>query len=276
MNVISRRMGWLSLLTMTCGLCCLVIADEEPPWPGVKGDFHGFVHHAFELDGVKCRVVLPKKVATGKPWVWRARFFGHQPQVDLTLLERGYHIGYADVANLYGSPEAVKRWERFYEYVTRSHGWAARPALEGMSRGGLIVFNWAARHPDKVACIYADAPVCDIRSWPGGRGSGKGAPRDWVRCLASYGLTEESAGTFDKNPVDLLEPLAKAKIPLLHVVGDKDVVVPVSENTAVIEERYQAMGGTITVIHKPEVGHHPHCLEDPTPIVDFVIKHTGQ
>ena len=62
-------------------------------------------------------------------------------------------------------------------------------------------------------------------------------------------------------------------MPLLHVVGDADVVVPVKDNTAILEERYKALGGEIQVIHKPGVGHHPHSLKDPAPLVKFVTGH---
>ncbi len=51
---------------------------------------------------------------------------------------------------------------------------------------------------------------------------------------------------------------------------------PVSENTAIIEQRYKTMGGQIQVIHKTDVGHHPHSLKDPKPIVDFILKHAQQ
>ena len=68
--------------------------------------------------------------------------------------------------------------------------------------------------------------------------------------------------------------IANAKIPIIHVVGDADKVVPVSENTAIAEKRYKKMGGIFKVIHKPGVGHHPHSLADPKPIVDFVLSHT--
>ena len=69
--------------------------------------------------------------------------------------------------------------------------------------------------------------------------------------------------------------MAQAHIPLLHVVGDADEVVPVTENTAILEQRYRALGGSIQVIHKPGVGHHPHSLQDPAPIVEFVLSHTA-
>ena len=47
-----------------------------------------------------------------------------------------------------------------------------------------------------------------------------------------------------------------------------------SENTDVVEKRYKKLGGKITVIRKPGVDHHPHSLEDPKPIVDFIMSHT--
>jgi lysophospholipase L1-like esterase len=58
-------------------------------------------------------------------------------------------------------------------------------------------------------------------------------------------------------------------------VGDADDVVPIAENTTPFEERVKAAGGNITVMHKPGVNHHPHSLENPTPIVDFIIAATG-
>jgi LmbE family N-acetylglucosaminyl deacetylase len=149
-------------------------------------------------------------------------------------------------------------------------------ALEGLSRGGLNIYNWAAANPDKVACIYADAPVCDIKSWPGGLGKGPGDPASWAQCLKAYNLTPEQALTFKGNPIDNLEPLAKAGVPLLHVCGGADETVPIDENTRVLESRYKQLGGKIDVIIKPGVGHHPHSLKDPTPIVEFILKHTGQ
>ena len=81
-------------------------------------------------------------------------------------------------------------------------------------------------------------------------------------------FTEEQALAYKKNPLDNLNTLAQAKIPIIHVVGDMDKIVPVSENTAIAQERYKKMGGIFEVIHKKDVGHHPHSLKDPTPIVD--------
>lgn len=237
-------------------------------------DFHGFNRIDFEVDGRKCILVEPNEANAERLWVWRARFFGHEPQADIALLERGFHVAYCDVGGLFGSPKAVAHWDAFYAEMTGKYRLWHKVALEGMSRGGLIIYNWAAQNPDKVSCIYGDAPVCDFKSWPGGKGTGKGSPGAWKQCLDAYGLTEEEALEYRGNPIDRLEPLAKAGIPLLHVVGDADDVVPVAENTAILEQRYLELGGSIEVIHKPGVGHHPHSLEDPAPIVAFITKHT--
>ena len=91
------------------------------------------------LDGqVSCRLVAPLQAAKGHPWVLRARFWGHEPQTDIALLERGFHIAYCDVTDLYGSPKAVKRWDAFYKQMT-ALGLNKKVGLEGMSRGALIV-----------------------------------------------------------------------------------------------------------------------------------------
>lgn len=239
-------------------------------------DFHGFTRHDFKFNDRKCIIVAPEKAAAGKPWVWRARFFGHQPQTDIALLKRGWHVAYTDVAGLFGSPQAVEIWDKFHEHVTKTYGLHQRPALEGMSRGGLIIFNWAKKNPAKVSAIYGDAPVCDFKSWPGGQGNGKASPKTWQQCLQIWGLTEEEALQAKVNPIDGLEPLAQAKVPVLLVVGDADVVVPIMENSDILEARYKRLGGPIQVIHKPGVGHHPHSLKDPEPIVSFFLKHYRQ
>ena len=272
-----QRLTLAAILAAVCLAGAAVTAQPETaaPFPGAKTSWNGYDQYTFPHDGRTCYVVPPKQAAPGKPWIWRARFWGHEPQTDLALLAKGFHLVYMDVGGLFGCPRAVAHWNAFYTYLTGEHGLAKKAALEGMSRGGLIIFNWAAANPDKVACIYADAPVCDFKSWPGGQGKGQGSPGDWAACMKAYGFASEAeALAYRGNPIDNLAPLAKAKVPLLHVCGAADRTVPVAENTAIVEERYKALGGEITVILKEGVGHHPHSLKDPAPIVDFILKHT--
>ncbi|MEM7233434.1 MAG: GDSL-type esterase/lipase family protein [Planctomycetota bacterium] len=261
--------GFLFALTLSFSN----VATADAQLPGRVSAWKGFPRHDFTVDGARCWVVAPTKEAEGRPWIWRARFFGHQPQADVALLERGYHVAYCDVGGLFGSPEAVKRWDALYDLLVGKHGFAKKVALEGMSRGGLIIYNWAIAHPDRVACLYGDAPVCDFKSWPGGKGKGKGGGGAWNQCLKAYGLSEDEALKYDGNPIDQLAKLAAAKVPLLHVIGDADAVVPPAENSAVIEARYRKLGGSIQIISKKGVGHHPHALKNPRPIVSFVVGH---
>lgn len=247
----------------------------QPVFPGTASDWNGYAKYDFMVDGFSVLVVEPKTAAAGKPWVWHGEFFGHKPAPDIALLGKGYHIVYMKVQDMLGSPPAVKHWNAFYRELTGRYGLSAKPSLVGLSRGGLYCYNWAAANPDKVSCIYADAPVCDFKSWPGGKGKGKGDPKNWERVLKLWGFKDEAEAVSAKvNPVDQLAPLAANGVPLLHVYGDADDVVPWEENTGLIASRYKALGGSITLIAKPGVGHHPHGLDDSTPIVEFIVKNT--
>jgi lysophospholipase L1-like esterase len=240
----------------------------------VISSFYGYSCADFTFKNRNCKVVSPKRVAKGQPWVWRARFWGHEPQTDIALLERGFHIAYMDVAEMYGNEESVKLWNQFYDYM-QIVGMAKKVVLEGMSRGGIYAYNWALQNPTKVAAVYADAPVLDMKSWPGGLGKGPGSKDDWSIFKNDFNLTEEQAKIFKNSPLDNAELIAKGGYPILHVVGDADEVVPVDENTNPFEVRIKSAGGDITVIHKKGIGHHPHSLANPTPIVDFILKSTG-
>lgn len=235
-------------------------------------NFFGFQGYDFTFRERNAKVVVPKQVAPGHPWVWRARFWGHEPQADIALLERGFHLVYCDVAELFANKEALSVWNDYYQLLTRA-GLAKKSVMEGMSRGGVYVYRWAAKYPKRVAAVYADAPVLDLKSWPGGKGQGKGSVETWAIFKKDFKLkTEEEAIAFKGNPTDLTDRLTRAGIPMLHVVGDADEVVPVAENTAIFEQKIKAAGGSIQVIHKPGIGHHPHSLPNPQPIVDFILK----
>ena len=124
-------------LMLIVSISCSGFAEESVA-PKVS-DFHGFVCNDYEHDGLSYKIVVPKQEAKGKPWIWRARFFGHEPQLDKALLELGYHVVYCDVADLFGSPKAVARWDQMYRMLVEERGFHKKAALEGMSRGGLII-----------------------------------------------------------------------------------------------------------------------------------------
>jgi pimeloyl-ACP methyl ester carboxylesterase len=268
-----------NLLWIFCAVISWVPAAESATlaWPDEKIDtWQGYTRHTFTLDGCKAWVVEPKTALPGKPWSWCLEFpdaFTARcaaPQ----LLAAGFHHAHIVVGNTFGCPEAQKHFQAFHAALV-AKGLASKAALIGISRGGLYSYRFASENPDKVAVIYGDAPVCDFKSWPGGKGTGKGSAGDWASLKKLYGFADDAAAlAYPGNPIDILPVIFKADIALIHVVGDADDVVPVTENTALIEQRYRALGGTIEVIHKPGVGHHPHGLDDPAPVVKFIVEQT--
>jgi pimeloyl-ACP methyl ester carboxylesterase len=236
-------------------------------------DWNGYEKVDFQVAGRAALLVKPKTAAPGNPWIWRTEFFGHEPQGDVALLGLGWHVAYIKVSDMYGAPPAIDLMSQFHDYLTKTYGLNERAVLEGFSRGGLYAVNFAATYPDKTAALYLDAPVLDIRSWPGGKGASKGDARCWQQALEIFGLTEETAKEFKGNPLDKIEPIAAAKIPILAICGDSDKVVPYTENTGILAERYKKASGNISVILKPGGDHHPHSLKDPQPIVDFLMKY---
>lgn len=267
-------LAFLPLAFLT--LVVLSATADAQALPQSSETWNGYSSHSFQIEeGVSCKIIAPKESADGMPWIWRARFFGHEPQLDLALLKAGFHVAYCDVSNLFGSQAAMRRWDKFYKHVTETFGFSKSVSLEGMSRGGLIIFRWAAQNPDKVNCIYGDAPVCDFKSWPGGKGSGDGSKNAWQQCLQAYGFeNEQQALDYASNPIDVAGILAKANVPVLIVYGSADVVVPPEENCLPFEKHYRANGSLIKLIGKEGIGHHPHSLKDPSPILEFVLEYT--
>ena len=103
----------------------------------------------------RCIIVAPRTAAPGNPWSWRGCYWDHQPQTEIELLRRGFHIGYVESSQ---DLKPDKSWDAWYDFLTQKHALSPKPALVGMSRGGEYAYAWATTHPDKVSCIYADNP----------------------------------------------------------------------------------------------------------------------
>ena len=262
-----RMLRWLFPFLLTS----LFTAHGAAPTV-TESTWHGFRRIDFTFEGHPAVLVFPPHAAPGKPWVWRAEWFGdaHAPQASLALVARGWHLAYLQASDLYGAPVAMKLFDAFHRRLTSEYGLSPKVVLEGVSRGGLYAFNFAADYPEHVAALYLDAPALDIRSWPGPK-----SPL-WPECLRCYGLTPAEAATAKVSPLDRIEPVARAGIPIIGVSGDADETVSYPANLGRLAELYRAAGGTIQVIIKPGGKHHPHSLTDPTPIVDFILKAAGR
>ena len=269
-SAIRKTAGWLTL--------AIACAGAQGSWaagfPGTASEWHGYQQHDFEVvGGVACRVVSPRDVAEGRPWIWRARFWGHEPQTELALLSAGFHVVYCDVAGLWGNGEAVWRWSQCYQYLTDQHGFSPRPALLGMSRGGLMIYAWALKYPERLSCIYGDAPVMGLRPYVAGRTAGDPDLKKVADWMTAHGLTLRLAKRTGHDALFRAAALAAHRIPILHVCGDADESVPFGAHTLDFARRYRDQGGSIEVIVKKGGKHHPHSLRDPARIVSFIQRH---
>jgi lysophospholipase L1-like esterase len=135
-------------------------ADTVPPSVEIqKSDWHGFERQSFSITGHAACVIVPHIAAPGKPWVWRTSFPDDNPTVDLELVRDGYHIGYIEIQDLLGSDAALDQVDQFYRLVRAQWGLAEKMTVETSGPSGLAAHRYAARHSERIACIYGDAPV---------------------------------------------------------------------------------------------------------------------
>lgn len=237
--------------------------------------FEGYEKKEFQVNGRYSIIVCPKNPLPGNPWIWKTEFFEAFNFAERALLDMGFHLAYHRVSDLYGCPASVTMMKEFFDEAVNTYGLSAQPALFGFSRGGLYACNFALEYPRNVAMLYLDAPVLDLRSWPGGKYSGPGDAACWEECKALYGITEENYEQFDRNPLNRAEELAATGIPTLLVCGAADRCVPYEENGEPFFRKVQAAGGKIAKIVKPNCDHHPHSLYDSSPICRFVQSAYG-
>lgn len=264
--------------------------------------FLGHIRHVKKIAGCEAWVTAPLKPAPGNPWVWCTEWptaFTERTGSNQLVEDGFYHLHIVVGTECYGSPEALRQMDAFYQFFT-SKGLAKKGCLTGVSRGGLYAYRFAAQHPERVTCIYGDAPVCDLKCWPLNLNYGAPASQEQIdRFLGLYGFKDlKEALLYHGNPVDVLPVLANAKIPLVHVIGLNDSECSPDYNTGIVEFRYRQLGGTITVFRKvPDAsikddseipadssgltlkcnprncGHHPHGLKNPWPVVRLIEQY---
>src|SRR5579872_1801642 len=171
--------GWLFVLTASLQLQAAVESTSDyRPFDGEHSSWHGkFARYDFVMDDAtleirpfkrestegfgignpskgqhRCIVVVPTTPAKGNPWSWRGVYWDHQPQTEIELLRRGFHIAYISAT---ADLKPDRTWDAWYAFLTETHGLSPKPAFVGMSRGGEYSYTWAVRNPDKVSCIYA-------------------------------------------------------------------------------------------------------------------------
>jgi len=228
----------------------------------------------FSVDGHTAFLIMPAKAsATGAtPWVWYAPTLTGLPGTEekwmfQKFLDAGIAIAGIDVGESYGNPQGRAAFSALYAELTQGRGLSKKACLLARSRGGLMLYNWAVEHPASVACIAGIYPVCNLSSYPGLK-----------TACGAYGMTEEqlAAKLAEHNPVSRVELLAKAHVPIFHIHGDSDTVVPIEKNSAELAQQYRQFGGEMTLSVIKGQGHNMwsgwfQCQE----LVDFVISHAG-
>jgi hypothetical protein len=258
--------------------CCLVLralpAQSRPESPKVLP----VAGEVFEVAGRPAFLILPpaprRPTEPGArqrvPWAWYAPTLPGLPAVEERwmfdrFLAAGVAIAGVDVGESYGSPDGRAVYSALHEELVGRRGLAKRAALLARSRGGLMLYNWAAEHPESVACIAGIYPVCNLASYPG-----------LARAGAAYGLDEAqlAAALSAHNPIERLAPLAAARIPILHVHGDRDEVVPLPTNSGTVLQRYTQLGGAMVLLTIEGRGHDMWSgWFQNQALVDFVITH---
>jgi dipeptidyl aminopeptidase/acylaminoacyl peptidase len=255
---------FFSLLTVFYFAVVMPLQAAEKRLP-LKGEVFLIQEHTAFL-------ILPDKPKAGKPipWVWYAPTLRGLPaSSEKWMFERFLNSGIAiagvDVGESYGSPKGRAVYTALHEHLVKKRGLDKQACLLARSRGGLMLYCWAAENPDKVRCITGIYPVCNIASYPGLK-----------RACGAYGLTVKELETqlTKHNPIDRLDLLAKAKIPIFHIHGDKDGTVPLDKNSAIVKERYDKLGGPMTLEVVKGQGHNmwPGWFQSQN-LVDFVITH---
>lgn len=232
-------------------------------------DVYGGKRHGIELGELKGFVLVPPNPgpAGARPWIWYAPVLGTNPSPNVEwmlrqLIADGFYVAGVNVGESMGNPAGRKGYSQFYEHIVQEFKLEPKTRFIAQSRGGLMAYNWAVENPDKVRCIAGIYAVGDLRSYP-----------KVPKAAEAYGLSMEEMEKVlrQHNPVDRLEPLAKAQVPILHIHGNADKLVPLEMNSQVIHDRYKALGGPVELIVVPGKGHAaiPEYFEVPR-IVEFL------
>ena len=271
----------LNFWAISLGFLSPLIAQDSSPSKAVPGGLSSkkgsgkiFPPNSqfLQVAGHDAYLALPEGVDAGQktPWLWYCpsdyKLPGKLEQWMMKqCLDNGIAVAGIDVKGDFGTPAGRKIFTAFHKELTEKHGLTRKVCMLARSYGGTQMYNWAAEHPESVACLAGIYPVCNLASYPGMKSA-----------AGKYGMSEEEFAKELKqhNPIDRLAPLAKAKVPIYHNTGDVDTLVPPKDNSFLVEERYKSMGGPMTVTIFEGQGHNywTGFFEDQA-MADFIIKH---
>ncbi len=239
---------------------------QQEPW------YNG-TRHIFNIDGVKAWIVEPHHPVGDGRWTWCLIWpesFVQRVGVP-EFLDRGFYHAHIEAHPTYATPDqGMPLLRKFYQQCV-DLGLSRKANLMGLSWGGFFTLRFASENPEKVACIYLDAPLCNMAD------ESTVPLADAHQVLQeAYHLSNEEMLTSALNPINALEPIAEAGIPIFAATGEDDLVVPVQNHINIVEERFLAQGGKIFIERRASWGHHPHGLDDRCELIAFMVANAGK
>lgn len=231
------------------------------------GEWEGYESISFDFLGSEAVVVKPRVAPNGR-WAYKTEYFGAFPNLELMLLNNGWHIAYNRNSHRWASDEDLAKKVEFIDFVSRELSLSEKCTLIGMSCGGLFAVKLAALAPEKTEGLYLDAPVLNLLSCPCDMGIGKSGLFEEFH--KATGLSKSDMLSYREHPIDKMDILLKNELPIVLVAGGGDTIVPYVENGRLLYEYYTKNGGNIKLFMKQGAGHHPHSLENPEPIYRLI------
>ena len=233
--------------------------------------YHGYEQIGTTVGGREAIIVKPNVTPNGK-WALKTEYFDAFPSVQLSLLAKGYHLAYVKNVTRWYYPADTDAHLALANHMRDGWGLSEKCVIIGMSCGGMKGIYFASQYPERVSCLYLDAPVVNLLSCPFGLGRANCAHlrSEFVKVLGKD-LSDFLA--FRDHPLDRIPRLTANEIPLVLVSGDSDSTVPFEENGIHLKEAYEKAGCDFALHIKAGGEHHPHSLEDNTPILDFIVNH---
>ena len=242
----------------------------------INADFHGFKQTTFRLFDRDAIIVYPKEGTENGKWVLKTEYFGAFPDTEIKLLEKGYHVAHIVTKTRWYVEEDNVAKKKLADYMHEKLGLSKKCVIVGMSCGGMQGIYFGSEYPECVSCMYLDAPVVDYLSVVFGLGKTNtskdhaGFEKEFTR---DKNMTLADTISYREHPLDYIPKLVLHRIPMVLVSGDSDTVVCYDENGIFLQRAYEKAGISHEIYIKEGGDHHPHGLEDNTPVVDFILKH---
>ena len=237
----------------------------------IKSTWNGFERLDFEFEGRNATLVCPESATPDKKWLYKIEYFDAFSSFEIEMLKKGYFVaGVTNKSRLCPEEDTDMR-PLFCQFLKKEFGLNEKCLPVGMSCGGMQAVYFAAKYPEYIAALYLDAPVLNLLSWPLGLGESKFPSVDEFN--SDIGTSLSDMINYRNHPIDQKEKLLKSEIPIFLVCGGSDSVVPYNENGKLLSDYFRENGGNLNEILKPDCDHHPHGLEDLTPLIEFAKKY---